>query len=357
MALERLTVENVRCIEAASLELDSERNLVVGPNGSGKTSLLEAIYFLGRARSFRPVRNDALIRDGTQRLVAAGRLGRAGRTSVLGLAFDSSGLEARFDGRAVTGAAELAIIFPVQAIDPELHQLIAEGPQHRRRYLDWGVFHVEPPFVAAWQRFQKALRQRNAALRGNASDALVRVWDIELVEAGNHVAQARRRYVDLLSAEVNRAGLRLLGESIELRLAPGWAHERSLAEALQRSWARDRERGVTHVGPQRADIHVHVGGESARGRVSRGHQKLVAAALLLGQLRCNLDRGAGPVALLVDDPAAELDSESLDRLLKAILELPVQLIVTALDPSIHALQLLGKPATFHVKHGVLTRLI
>ena len=84
---------------------------------------------------------------------------------------------------------------------------------------------------------------------------------------------------------------------------------------------------------------------------------MVAAALLLGQLRCNLDRGAGPVALLVDDPAAELDSESLDRLLKAILELPVQLIVTALDPSIPALQLLGKPATFHVKHGVLTRLI
>ena len=357
MALERLEVENVRCIEAASLELDSQRNLVFGPNGSGKTSLLESIYFLGRARSFRPVRNDALIRGGTQRLVTAGHVAKGARTSVLGVAFDSSGLEARFDGRPVTGAAELATIFPVQAIDPALHQLVEEGPQHRRRYLDWGVFHVERPFVAAWQRFQRALRQRNAALRCHASDALVRAWDIELIEAGNHVADARRRYVDLLNPQVNTMGLRLLEESIRLRLAPGWAQERSLAEALQRSWARDRERGVTHVGPQRADIQVQVGGEAARGRVSRGQQKMVAAAMLLGQLRCNLDRGAGPVALLVDDPAAELDPESLDRLLTAILELPVQLFVTALDPSIPALQLLGKPATFHVKHGVLTRLI
>ena len=144
MTLERLRVENVRCIETADLAFDARRNLIYGANASGKTSLLEAIYFLGRARSFRASKNDTLVHAGADGLTITGKLIRTHRRSVLGLGFGPAGLEARLDGQVVTGIAELATIFPVQAIDPELHQLIEEGPQHRRRFLDWGVFHVEP---------------------------------------------------------------------------------------------------------------------------------------------------------------------------------------------------------------------
>jgi DNA replication and repair protein RecF len=357
MALERLHVENVRCIESADLAFDARCNLISGPNASGKTSLLEAIYFLGRARSFRARNNDSLIRTGTNRLTTAGRLSLSHRRGMLGLAYGDGGLEARLDGQAIGGIAELATIFPVQAIDPELHHLIEEGPQQRRRYLDWGVFHVEPRYVESWQRFQRSLRQRNAALRSQASAALVRVWDDELVYAATKVSEARRNYLERLRPHVQSMGERLLGLPIDLALSQGWAADRSLPEALARSWERDRAKGLTHVGPQRADLQVRVANTLARDRVSRGQQKLVAAAMLLGQLRCDSDRGAAAVALLVDDPAAELDKGSLDRLLREILDQPLQLFVTALDAENPPLERLLPAARFHVEHGVFTRLI
>jgi DNA replication and repair protein RecF len=357
MALDRLSLENFRCIQAAELEFDARCNLICGANASGKTSLLEAVYFLGRARSFRTSRSETLVRSGTQRLSITGRLARPPRPGILGLAYDDTGLEARYEGRAVSGIAELATIFPVQAIDPEIHQLIEEGPQYRRRYLDWGVFHVEPRFVSAWQRFQRALRQRNASLRSRGAREVVRAWDPELIQAGAEVAEARARYMDQLRPQVRSMGERLLGLSVDLSLAQGWAAERSLNEALDRSWPRDVERGMTHVGPHRADVLVHVEGEPARERVSRGQQKLVASAMLLGQLRCDAEQGSPTAAVLVDDPAAELDIDSLERLLKEILDLPLQLFVTALDASKHALDRLVPNARFHVEHGVLTRLL
>ena len=357
MTLNRLHVENVRCIEATDLQLDASRNLIIGPNASGKTSFLEAIYFLGRARSFRSSRSETLVRNGSDDLTTVGHFSDAQRERVLGLRFGRGGLEARLDGREVSGIAELATVFPVQAIDPELHQLIEEGPQQRRRYLDWGVFHVEPAFVGTWQRFQRALRQRNAALRSGSAAQIARAFDGELAEAGVSVARRRSAYLAALAPFVCAAGERLLGLPVELMLAQGWSTERSFEEALERSWARDRDRGVTHVGPHRADLQIRVGGLPARDRVSRGQQKLVAAAMLIGQLKCDAAQGSPTAALLVDDPAAELDPGSLQGLLDEILVLPLQLFVTALDGAHPALQRLHSPARFHVEHGKVTRLV
>jgi DNA replication and repair protein RecF len=357
MALQRLSIENFRCIQSAELEFDGHCNLICGANGSGKTSLLEAIFFLGRARSFRTPHSDALVRQGSERLITTGWLARPHRPEVLGLAYGRGGLEARHDGDAVSGIAELARLFPVQAIDPEIHRLIEEGPQQRRRYLDWGVFHVEPRYVESWQRFQRALRQRNASLRSKAAAAVTRAWDPELIEAGMRVAEARARYLAQLRPHVLATGERLLGLTIDLNLTQGWASERSFTEALERSWARDVERGLTHVGPHRADLQVRVQDQPAREHVSRGQQKLVASSMLLGQLRCNAERGSATTALLVDDPAAELDGTSLHKLLDEVLALPLQLYVTALESTNAALERLESPARFHVEHGVLTRLV
>ena len=357
MALERLQLENVRCIPAADLAFSARCNLIYGANASGKTSLLEAIYFLGRARSFRASKGETLIRTGADRLVTTGHMNRPHRQSVLGVGYGRTGLEARLDGRAVAGVAELATIFPVQCIDPELHQLIEEGPQQRRRFLDWGVFHVEPSFVDTWQRYQRTLRQRNAALRARSPSDVVRAWDGELIDTGIRIATARQRYLAILNPKVRSMGERLLGHPVDLHLAKGWAAERSLQEALDHSWGRDIDRGMTHVGPHRADLQIRVDGQLARERVSRGQQKLVAAAMLLGQLHCDSEQGSSTAALLVDDPAAELDAASLDKLLEEILALPLQLFITALDHGHPALERLGAAARFHVEHGNFTRLV
>jgi DNA replication and repair protein RecF len=357
MSLQGLGLRDFRCIATADLELHGRCNVISGQNASGKTSLLEAIFFLGRGRSFRTARNETLIRKGSHELTLTGRVLRAGRNQPVGIRFGREGMEARAGGERLSSLAELAGVMPVQAIDPEVHRLIEEGPQERRRYLDWGVFHVEPNFVDHWRRYQRALRQRNAALRAGQPPTVVRAWNPELVEAGEKVAEFRRHYLELLRPHVAAVGGRLLGLPLDLNLNRGWAGDLSLAEALEAAWSRDAERAVTHVGPHRADLSVRVAGELARDRVSRGQQKLTAASMLLGQLRCDAEQGSEVAALLVDDPAAELDSGNLEKLLREVLDLPAQLFVTALDAENPSIRALPAGHMFHVEHGVLSRLL
>lgn len=357
MSLQRLGIRDFRCIESAELEFDGRCNVISGNNASGKTSLLEGIFFLGRGRSFRTARNETLIRKGTQELLLSGRLLKGERTPTVGVRFSKDGIEARSGGERVSGLAELATILPVQAIDPEVHRLVEEGPQERRRYLDWGVFHVEPSFVDHWRRYQRSLRQRNAALRARSDARVVRAWDGELAISGEIVADYRQRYLGLLQGHVGAVGERLVGHTVEIALQRGWSSDLSLAEALDSAWVRDQERGLTHVGPHRADLSIRVGGEVARDRISRGQQKLVASSLLLGQLRCDAEQGSELAALLVDDPAAELDAANLERFLQEVLTLPAQLFVTALDPRNPSIAALPAGHMFHVEHGVLTRLL
>jgi DNA replication and repair protein RecF len=193
MSLQGLGLRDFRCIETADLELHGRCNVISGENASGKTSLLEAIFFLGRGRSFRTARNETLIRKGRHELMLTGRVHGAGRSQAVGVRFGREGIEARAGGERIASLAELAGVMPVQAIDPEVHRLVEEGPQERRRYLDWGVFHVEPNFVDHWRRYQRALRQRNAALRAGQPASVVRAWNPELVEARRRIRDRRRR--------------------------------------------------------------------------------------------------------------------------------------------------------------------
>ena len=357
MSLDTVGIEDFRCIQLAELPLHDRCNLISGENASGKTSLLEAIFVLGRGRSFRTAKAETLIRNGSSAFQLTARVRSEGSARPLGLRLGRDGIEARYAGRPVSGLAELATILPAQAIDPEVHRLIEGGPQERRRFLDWGVFHVEPNFVEHWRRYQRALRQRNAALKAGSAPAVIRAWDPELVESGELVASSRARYLQALVPHVAATAERLLGEPLDIALHQGWSVERTLPESIEASWTRDRERGVTHAGPHRADISVRFAGTPARDRISRGQQKLAAAALLLGQLRCDSELGSSVAALLVDDPAAELDAGNLERLLREVVNLPSQLFVTALDPQNPALANLPEGHRFHVEHGSVTRLI
>ncbi len=349
MTLARIEIDEFRCLERVSLALDARYNLFVGPNASGKTSLLEAIFFLGRGRSFRTRRLDRLVRQGQDAFRIVGWIETGGRTTVLGVGGDRKSTAIRIGGAPATGAGELAAHFPPQIIDPETHKLLEEGPHRRRRFLDWGVFHVEQSFLETWQRYHRALRQRNAALKPGTDPVAARAWDPEILAAGNRLDEIRRAYLALLEPTLQAFGRRLLGLPVSLAYHSGWAAGESLAQALDRSTDRDRRYGITHVGPHRADVTARVDGHVARERVSRGQQKLLAAALTLAQLAVQEARTPGSGALLLDDPAAELDAGNLGRLLEVVRDLHVQLFVTALRPD---LQGLGNPgALFHVEQG------
>jgi DNA replication and repair protein RecF len=330
VTLSLLQVTDFRCLQSAELDLDPHFTLISGPNASGKTSLLEAMYVLGRGRSFRTRRLEHLIRHGVERFVVFGEVDTANRRVPMGVEGSRAGIRAQIDGDKPSSLAELALQLPVQIIDPEVHHLIEEGPSRRRRFLDWGVFHVEQSFVGHWQRYQQVLKQRNAALKAHQPRAIVSVWDSDLVRSGELLSAARARYVTALSPRAEAIGRNLLGMELYLSYRSGWAKDQSMAEALQQSWAHDQEAAATQIGPHRAELAIRLDGTAVKDRISRGQQKLLAAALLIAQLKLFPEGSPVQPSLLLDDPAAELDDERLAGLIREVSSQSVQLIVTTL---------------------------
>jgi DNA replication and repair protein RecF len=341
MTLQRVQVSDFRCLHSAELEFDPKFTLISGPNASGKTSVLESIYVLGRGRSFRTRRLDNLIRLGADRFVIYGEAGAERRTG-LGIEGSALGMRAKMGGDRVASLAELAAVLPVQIIDPEVHRLIEEGPSRRRRFLDWGVFHVEHSFVERWQQYQQVLKQRNAALKARQPTAAVSAWDIELVRLGVSIHEARSLYVDRLAPVAGDIAKRLLGLELSMSYRSGWSRDLSLGEALRASWSHDQDTGVTQVGPQRAEITFRLDGAPVKDRISRGQQKLLASALLIAQLRLFPNDDQIRPTLLLDDPAAELDSERLLGLIREVTAQSVQLVVTSLSTNFDAFGLPGR---------------
>ena len=346
MPLSRLRIESFRCLTHVELALDPEQNYFFGANGAGKTSLLEAVHVLGRGRSFRLRQNKRLIQYDAQGFSVFGEVLTGGRSHRLGISVDSGGRQLRLDGQNGPAMTALARVLPVYVIEPSVHFLIEGGPGERRRFLDWGVFHVEQGYIAAWRRYRRVLGQRNAALRAGQHP---RSWDKVLTAAGMQVTEARERYVGELRQALAGLGEALLGKPLEVNYRPGWRADTTLEDALKKSRLRDEQTGATQVGPHRAELEIKLGVRGVREEISRGQQKLAAAALVLAQVRVLAGSQGHGGTLLVDDPAAELDETALGALLSVLDALPAQRIITGLTET--SLAGSKSPAKFHVEQG------
>ena len=346
MPLSRLRIEFFRCLTHVELDLDPQQNYFFGPNGAGKTSLLEAIHVLGRGRSFRLRQNKRLIQYDAEGFTVFGEVRLSDRSHKLGVRVDASGRQLRLDGQSGPAMTELARILPVFVIEPSVHFLIEGGPGERRRFLDWGVFHVEQGYIPAWRRYRRVLGQRNAALRAGQDPGS---WDQVTVSAGMQVTRARERYVEELRRSLEGLGEAMLGLPLEVNYRPGWRADSTLQGALQQSRQRDRQAGATQVGPHRAELEIRMGDRGVREEISRGQQKLAAAALVLAQIRVLAGAQGHGGTLLLDDPAAELDESALSALLAVLEKLPAQRIFTGLTEA----SLAGSQPSpmFHVEQG------
>ncbi len=359
MSLGLLTLENLRCLRRAELELHPGRNLIVGANGSGKTSLLEAIFLLGRGRSFRTRNSERLITPGESRLVVFGRTVPRDSSGIpVGLGVQVTRGEAtiaKIQGEFTRTLTELSEALPVQVIDPGVHKLVEDSAHRRRRWMDWAAFHVEHGFVETWTAYARALKQRNAALKqvaGSGSpgaNAQLDAWDVELAELGERLALARKRMLERLHGHWQETLTALSGLNLDLVYFQGWARDMPLADALRHSRERDLARGSTHAGPHRGDAVLKLDGKLARDSLSRGQQKLAAISMILAQLRLLASILPEPPTLLLDDPAAELDPDRLRRFIAQVEPLGCQLVLTSLVPGQHSF---GNPdRMFHVEQG------
>jgi DNA replication and repair protein RecF len=358
MSLGQLSIQNLRCLRQAELDLHPGRNLIVGANGSGKTSLLEAIFLLGRGRSFRTRNSERLITHAESRLVVFGRtLPAEDRGVPVALGIQVTRGEptvAKIQGEFARTLASLSAALPVQVIDPGVHKLVEDSAFRRRRWMDWATFHVEHGFVDVWANYTRALKQRNAVLRqlqssGAGAVQQLAAWDVELAQLGEQLARARRKTLGDLQPHWRQTVAALAGLNLELVYFQGWARDIPLIEALEHSRERDLARGSTHAGPHRGDVLLKLDGKLARDTLSRGQQKLVAVSMILAQLQLLTDILPEPPTLLLDDPAAELDPERLIRFIDQVAPLHCQLVLTSLAAG-------GQPfgqadRTFHVEQG------
>lgn len=271
----------------------------------------------------------------------------SGRTPV-GVRSSTGGLEIRVN-QVDAGTADLASALPLQVIDPDVHDLVGGGPEGRRRFLDWVAFHVEHDFLTDWRRFRRALRQRNAALKSGHG---VSAWTAEFVELGLRVDAHRRKALGLcLDKLVAHSEALLLGRP-EFAYQQGWASDKPLADAVRDGVERDMVLGSTQSGPHRADLRLVLEETQARRFVSRGQQKLLACAMIIAATETVQEQAGRRLVLLIDDPAAELDRDSLRRLMARVFSVDAQLFATALERDV--LDFPDAPAVFHVEQGVLT---
>jgi DNA replication and repair protein RecF len=361
MSLTRFTVTAVRNLHPVTLSPSPRINILSGDNGSGKTSLLEAIHLLGLARSFRSTRLLPVIQYEQLACTIFGQVNLAdGRQSSLGISRDRQGeFQIRIDGQNARSAAQLAETLPLQLINPDSFRLLEGAPKIRRQFLDWGVFHVEHRFMPAWQRLQKALRQRNSWLRRGTLDAASQAaWDRELCLASDEIDAYRRAYIQALKPVFERTLNELLDiEGLTLSYFRGWDKERELSEVLATTLPRDIQLGHTQAGPQRADLRLRLGAHNAAEILSRGQQKLVVCALRIAQGHLVDQAKRGQCIYLVDDLPSELDEHHRRALCRLLEDLHCQVFITCVD---HELLREGwrtetPVAMFHVEHGCITQ--
>lgn len=360
MRLKRLTLTHFRNLTQADFYPGPGINLLVGENGSGKTSILEAIYLLAMVRSFRSKRLKHLIQHQQSAFTVHGRLGNE-QGDDLNIAVQrrlaSDEVDVRLRGERPGTLAQLTAELPLQLINSDAFRLLEGGPKERRQFLDWGGFHTNVQFIGLWQRFQRALKQRNSLLRHAKIDALqLDVWDREMAAYGSQLTQLREEYLDsltpLFSARLQELGL---SQSISLSFQRGWDRQMPLYDHLQASRDKDKEQGFTQSGPQRADLRISVEGRAALDVLSRGQQKLVVSALKLAQGEL-LSRQAGKKCVyLIDDLPAELDSQHRRQFCALLEKQQAQVFISSVEADALAdwISENNSPAWFHVKQGQL----
>ncbi len=353
MRLTQLQIKNFRNLETVQLTPVNGVNLILGDNASGKTSLLEAIYYLSHIRSFRtPYVTDLILRQSPYLQLVAKIQTEEEQTIPLGIRRSRNKSEIRVNKQPIKRVSDIAAQFPVLAIHPDSYKLITGSPSQRRQYLDWGVFHVEHGFFQAWQRFKKALMQRNAALKSKQKFDVCQLWNKEISDTGHYIDQLRQQYFEkLLPYLIDLNKQFFHNDTVSIEYKRGWSAEKRLSDLMEENLQKERMKGYTQYGPHRAEITIKVNGQSAQTCISRGQQKTLVALMRLAQAKQFSEATNKPCVLLYDDLPAELDAAHRKLILSVLAEMNIQLFITAIEENQIDLSHWPVKKKFHVEHG------
>jgi len=363
MSVAKLITQNFRNLDGAAIDFHPKLNFFIGDNGSGKSSLLEALFFLGHGKSFRTSKIDSLACYETNNFVVSVK---DSNDSQLGLSRDitSALTNIKIDGQRYNRLSVLAKNIAIQIVTPESFKLFFGGPKERRRFIDLGMFHVKHDFSNQWKNFNRVLKQRNACIRlgeGNRSTcnkSMLPYWTEQFCQLSIEVSDLRSAYVSEIISELNywlAILLPSLNEKVTVQYLQGWPQKKVLIDVLASNQERESSFGYSLYGAHKFDVKFLLNKQAIETQLSRGQQKLFLLALTFAQASFIARVKSVKPILMIDDVGAELDVNSRTALSNAIEKLNCQVIITAIESNV--LQpffgVCGdrKYSMFHVKHG------
>ncbi|MGD8907777.1 MAG: DNA replication and repair protein RecF, partial [Chromatiales bacterium] len=249
MFIKTIKIENLRNIAHAEINFTNNINILFGDNGAGKTTLLEAIYLLGRAKSFRTNNKTGPIAKGSERLTLFATV-ENDKHHLVRVGFTRKGNETtiKINGQSVNKLSVLANTLPIALVTPQSHRLIEEGPENRRRILNWGVFHVEHTFKTLMGDYTRSLLQRNNALKKRSTD--LNAWSSKLAECALAVSERQHNYFMHWREELSGMSKNIpFLEDLEIVFYKGWPGGADFKDLLFSREAVDRDKGFTSIGP------------------------------------------------------------------------------------------------------------
>lgn len=359
MYISQVRLENFRNFEAVHMHPHQNLNILIGENGAGKSSLLEAIHVLGYGRSFRTTKADSFIQIG--KASASGFCKFKLEEEDYSLGFSRSraeGYKFSVNGEKTKKITDIARILPVQIFTPQSSDLVLGPPLGRRRYIDWLLFHVEQKFQYINSRYQNCLQQRNALLKNfdfKQTDAFISqdVWSEQLADLGESITSLRESYISRLNDEISGLYRKFYPEiKIVLRYNIGWEKSSSLIDSLRSRVQRDLFRGSTSSGPHKADLQFYIDDKNAAEFMSRGQLRLLVSILLLAEVKLLKAITNKPSVFLIDDISAELDESTREMFLNEVLKQDTQVFVTAIEKEqMSFMQDYNNKKVFHVKQN------
>ena len=350
MAISQLSLTDFRNLKSTTLDFDRRCNLVSGDNGSGKTSLLESIYVLCQAQSFRTHHLKQCIAHDKSGFLLFGRF----EGYKAGVARHKDKLEIRINGETINRRSELVKRSPINIVNADSFVLIDGAPARRRAFLDWCLFHVEPDYAENWRLFQHALKQRNRLLKSRQDLKLLDYWDLHLVTPSNELARMREYYTGKLQALIEQQFQMVLEDiPLDIEYRAGWRKGETLVQSLERQRDVDIRLGFTGSGIHRDDVELTTQGRKVGEVLSRGQSKRVCLVLLLAVLKIVNEASQNPVILLIDDLHSELDSVAQDLVYQKLLEMNIQLFISNIEPQLPEAFVAKEFKMFHVEHGTI----
>lgn len=361
MKLDTIQIQHFRNLESVVVNPSQTLNFIIGQNGSGKSSFLEALHFLGFGRSFRTSKHKNVIQyEEANFSIFCTSIRSDEQILKLGM---SRGIDDQVqisvNGNKSTRMSELVKHIPIQIFTPQSADLILGSPSLRRRYLDWGLFHVEQSFSKCSQNYLKLLKQKNALLRKlqKSNDKLLfsqmQFWDNQLVKEGEELTELRKSFLEAILGHINANLVYFLPEfSIEISYHRGWDKSSSLSGAIDNKFEKDSRNGFLSVGPHKADLQIRFKGIDVAESLSRGQLRMLVAALQLAQVQYLYEVTSKSSIFLLDDIGAELDELKRELFIDRLLESNTQLFVTAIEKSqLMFIDKYNDKKMFHVEHG------